>query len=142
MMPPPFENSDFKEIVMDLAFKVNLTGTIGLDLFLPGSEELQLIDNNIKLALYRIIQEQVSNILKYAKAKNVSIILGVTESHYTLMIEDDGVGFDPAKRSNGIGLKNIESRCGLFNGTMELITAPGEGCVIKIQVPAKNTVYV
>ncbi|HEU4634307.1 MAG TPA: PAS domain-containing protein, partial [Flavisolibacter sp.] len=142
MMPPPFENSDFKDIVMDLAFKVNLTGTIELDLFLPDPEELQLIDNNIKLALYRIIQEQVSNILKYSKAKNVSIILGITDANYTLLIEDDGVGFDPEKRSSGIGLKNIESRCGLFNGTMELITAPREGCVIKIQIPARKTAYV
>ena len=141
MMPPPFENSDFKDIVMDLVFKVNLTGTIELDLFLPTSEELQLIDNSVKLALYRIIQEQVSNILKYSKATHVSIILGVNESYYTLLIEDNGVGFDPEKRSNGIGLKNIESRCGLFNGTMDLITSPGEGCVIKIQIPAKNTVY-
>jgi two-component system sensor histidine kinase UhpB len=91
--------------------------------------------------LYRIIQEQVSNILKYSKATHVSIILGVNESYYTLLIEDNGVGFDPEKRSNGIGLKNIESRCGLFNGTMDLITSPGEGCVIKIQIPAKNTVY-
>jgi two-component system sensor histidine kinase UhpB len=98
LMPPPFESTDFKDIVMDLAFKVNLTGTIELDLFLPSSEELQLIDNNVKLALYRIIQEQVSNILKYSKASNVSIILGISESYYTLMIEDDGVGFDPGKR--------------------------------------------
>lgn len=142
LMPPPFESTDFKDIVMDLAFKVNLTGTIELDLFLPSSEELQLIDNNVKLALYRIIQEQVSNILKYSKASNVSIILGISESYYTLMIEDDGVGFDPGKRSGGIGLRNIESRCGLFNGTMDLITSPGEGCVIKIQIPAKITVYV
>jgi len=142
MMPPPFQNSAFKDIVMDLVFKVNLTGAIALDLFLPSSDELELIDENVKLVLYRIIQEQVSNILKHSKAKNVSIILGINESNYTLLIEDDGVGFDPEKKSNGIGLKNIESRCSLFNGTMNLITSPGEGCIIKIQIPVKNTVYV
>lgn len=142
VMPPPFENTNFKDIVTDLAFKVNLTGTIALELFLPTTEELELIDNNIKLALYRIIQEQVSNIMKHSKAKNVSIILGINESCYTLMIEDDGIGFDAEKRSTGIGLNNIESRCALFGGAMNLITSPGEGCVIKVQIPVKNTVYV
>lgn len=142
VMPPPFENSNFGDIVTDLAFKVNLTGAIELDLFLPTPEELELIDNNVKLALYRIIQEQVSNILKHSKAKNVSIILGIHESNYTLMIEDDGVGFDSGQTSAGIGLKNIESRCRLFDGTMNVITSPGEGCIVKIQIPVKNTVYV
>jgi two-component system sensor histidine kinase UhpB len=142
MMPPPFENSDFKDIVMDLAFKVNLTGTIELDLFLPTSEELESIDNNLKLTLYRIIQEQVSNILKHSKAKNVSIILGINGAFYTLLIEDDGIGFDPRKKSNGIGLKNIESRCALFGGTMNVTTSPGNGCIIKIQIPVKNTVHI
>jgi two-component system sensor histidine kinase UhpB len=138
MMPPPFENNEFENILSDFAYNINLTGRINLDLSLPPSEKLQTISNKIKLCLYRIIQEQVSNILKYAKAENVSVTIEIGEVLCSLSIEDDGIGFDTSKRTNGIGLKNIESRCSLFNGTMDLITAPGEGCRLKIQLPVDN----
>lgn len=140
MMPPPLENNEFENILSDLAQNINLTGKLNLELLLPPSKELQKISNNIKLCFYRIIQEQVSNILKYAKAKNVSILIEAKEMHCCLSIEDDGIGFDPQKRSKGIGLKNIESRCNLFNGTMDLMTAPGKGCRLKIQLPAHSGV--
>jgi two-component system sensor histidine kinase UhpB len=142
MMPPPFENNEFENILTDLAYKINLTGKVNLRLELPASDKLQKINNKIKLCMYRIIQEQVNNILKYAKAKNVSIAIDVHELLCSLSIEDDGIGFDPDANTKGIGLKNIESRCSMFNGTMDLITAPGSGCRIKIQIPNSNTTYV
>lgn len=141
MMPPPFEKNEFENILADLVYNINLTGKINVCLSLPVAEKLHKISNKMKLCFYRIIQEQLSNILKYAKAKNVSVIIEIGEMLYYLSIEDDGVGFDPAKRSKGIGLTNIESRCSLFNGTMELITAPGKGCRIKVQLPVSNAIY-
>ncbi|MGN6399651.1 MAG: hybrid sensor histidine kinase/response regulator [Flavisolibacter sp.] len=135
MMPPPFENNEFENVLRDLVHNINFTGKINLELSLPPAEEVQKIPNNIKLCLYRIIQEQVSNILKYAKAKNASVWIKAGDMGYSLSIEDDGVGFDPGNKSKGIGLKNMESRCHLFNGTMELITAPGKGCRIKVTLP-------
>ena len=98
------------------------------------------MDSGIKLAFYRIIQEQVSNILKYAKAKNVWIAIQMNESHFLLAIQDDGIGFDTRTRPKGIGLKNMESRIRLFNGVMSILTSPGEGCIIRIQVPAQKAI--
>lgn len=141
MMPPPFENNEFEHILHDLAHNINLTGKINLELSLPGSDQLRKIDNNMKLCFYRIIQEQVSNILKYAKAKNVSVAIEMEESMYSLSVEDDGVGFDPEEATVGIGLKNIESRCSLFNGTMDLKTAPGAGCRLRVKLPTVREVY-
>jgi two-component system, NarL family, sensor histidine kinase UhpB len=141
MMPPPFENNEFENILSDLAHNLNLTGKIRVELFLPASDELQKISNKVKLCLYRMIQEQVSNILKYAKAKNVTITIDASEILCSLSIRDDGIGFNPDKKTKGIGLKNIESRCSLFDGSMDLITSPGEGCQLKIQLPLSNRVY-
>jgi signal transduction histidine kinase len=76
--------------------------------------------------------------LKYADAGNVSVTIEIGEVLCSLSIEDDGIGFDTSKRTNGIGLKNIESRCSLFNGTMDIVTAPGKGCTLKIQLPVDN----
>jgi two-component system sensor histidine kinase UhpB len=142
MMPPPFEHNEFENILADLAYKINLSGRIDLQISVPERQSLNTINNQIKLVLYRIIQEQVSNILKHAHAKNVFVDIGVNNSGFTLTIQDDGIGFNTEKVPKGIGLKNIESRCSLFGGTMDLHTSPGKGCLLKISIPAKNAVYV
>lgn len=142
MMPPAFERSDFENILFDLAYKINLTGRVKLKLSLPSKEELSAMDNAIKLAFYRMIQEQISNVLKYSRAKNAFIVIDVEDGFYYLTIEDDGVGFNTEKRSQGIGLKNIESRCRLLGGTMQLVSSPGNGCMVRIELPAKKTAYV
>jgi two-component system sensor histidine kinase UhpB len=141
MMPPAFEKTQFETILKDLAYDINLIGQLNLELILPPSELLQTIDNRIKLAFYRIIQEQVSNILKYAQAKNVSIVIQKTEAFFKLIIQDDGIGFDPTAIPKGIGLKNMESRIHLFEGTMSILTSPGEGCLIKIQIPVNQPLF-
>jgi two-component system sensor histidine kinase UhpB len=52
------------------------------------------------------------------------------------------MGFNPQKNAAGIGLKNMESRCSLLGGSMNLLSSPGEGCLLKITIPANNAVYV
>lgn len=142
MMPPAFEKNDFENILFDLAYKINLTGRVDLKLSLPEKKHLATISNHIKLAFYRIIQEQMSNILKYSRAKNAFIVINTNAAFHELTIEDDGIGFSPEKRYAGIGLKNIESRCSLLGGIMNLVSSPGNGCMIRIELPANNTVYV
>jgi signal transduction histidine kinase len=113
-----------------------------LVLSLPPAEKLEQLSSELKLCLYRIIQEQVSNVLKYAKAKRADIIIDMDEEACRLIIKDDGIGFDTTKKSKGIGLKNIESRCGIFNGTMIVQAAQGQGCRIKIRIPVSDAAYI
>jgi two-component system sensor histidine kinase UhpB len=140
MMPPALEDTDFEQILCELAHDINLAGVTNLKLSLPPLGELQQMSDQIKLCFYRIIQEQVSNILKYAKASNVIIRIETGEDSFSLRIEDDGCGFDPESQPKGIGLKNIASRCQLLGGTMELETAPGAGCCILVKVPVHGEV--
>lgn len=88
-----------------------------------------------KLTLYRIAQEQCSNIIKYAKAKQVSIFVGIADDRIKMKIEDDGKGMDMSKKANGIGLRNINSRLSIYNGHSEIITAPGEGFTLIVHLP-------
>ena len=90
---------------------------------------------NKKLALYRIIQEQLNNIIKHAKASRVSVILRQTASNVLLQIKDDGAVFDMKKVKRGMGITNIHNRAELFGGTMLLASAPGEGCQIDVCLP-------
>lgn len=97
-----------------------------------------LLSEKIKLAIYRIIQEQFSNINKYAQAKMVSVTLLVQNGQLTLTIRDDGIGFDPSKNSNGVGLTNIKTRTLLHNGKVRILSAPGKGCTLEVRFPIRK----
>ncbi|MGV3658157.1 MAG: PAS domain S-box protein [Chitinophagaceae bacterium] len=97
------------------------------------------IDLDIKLAIYRIIQEQVNNIIKHSGAKEVTIILEQNSKELVLEITDDGTGFDPAESRKGIGFNNIESRVKMFDGQVAFISAPGRGCRLRASVPGSKS---
>jgi two-component system sensor histidine kinase UhpB len=85
------------------------------------------ISEKLKLAIYRIVQEQFTNIFKHAHAKNISLKLYHENGKLQLRIKDDGVGFNATSVSRGVGLMNIQTRASLFHGTAEIISAPGQG---------------
>jgi two-component system sensor histidine kinase UhpB len=85
--------------------------------------------------MYRIVQEQLNNILKHSNATEALIELKTMRNRLQLNIIDNGVGFDTRKKNRGIGLNNIISRVEMQNGKMEIISAPGKGCTLKIEIP-------
>jgi signal transduction histidine kinase len=87
-----------------------------------------VLSSTQKLMIYRITQEQLNNILKHSKAEHVDIELVQNNGDVHLVIEDDGIGFNPEKTTGGLGLKNIRHRLELFNGKMRIESAPQEGC--------------
>ena len=86
----------------------------------------------LKLSIYRIIQEQMNNILKHAKATTVEMYLENDVDKVMLLIKDNGIGMDLSKTSNGIGLLNIRTRASLFNGKVQFKSAPNEGVELKV----------
>ncbi len=95
------------------------------------------LDKEQKLAVYRIVQEQCTNIVKYAKASTVDFSLLTTGQLFAMQIGDDGVGMDASGISEGIGLKNIISRLSVFGGNLKIDTRPGEGFRLCIEIPVK-----
>lgn len=86
--------------------------------------------------IYRVVQEQVNNIVKYAEARSVEIKLDNTSSNQVLItVRDDGKGFDPEKVKTGIGLRNIQSRLQVYNGQMVIHSSPGNGCLLEASFP-------
>jgi signal transduction histidine kinase len=86
----------------------------------------------LKLVIYRIIQEQLNNILKHAGACGVEIELEEQANTLIVNITDNGKGFNSSEKNNGIGLKNIRSRAAVYNGTVEIESSPDNGCEMKI----------
>ncbi|MEP6948156.1 MAG: PAS domain S-box protein [Ginsengibacter sp.] len=86
----------------------------------------------LRLVIYRIIQEQVSNILKHAEASEIEIELKKEVNDLMLIIKDNGKGFDTSAKRKGIGLKNIKHRAEIYDGVIEIRCPPGNGCQMKI----------
>jgi signal transduction histidine kinase len=89
-------------------------------------------------AMYRVAQESLSNISKYAQAQNVSVQLFAAAEEVTLEISDDGVGFDPRmlQATPGFGLRGLIERARGFGGWAEISSAPGRGTTVMFSVPA------
>jgi PAS domain S-box-containing protein len=101
----------------------------------PGFDESKM-DYGLKLTIYRIVQEQMNNILKYAEATKIAIVIKAQGKKLTLTITDNGKGFDLRSKRKGIGINNIINRADVFNGRVDIKTAPGKGCVLKVEFDA------
>jgi signal transduction histidine kinase len=93
------------------------------------------ISNANKINLYRIIQESLQNINKYANAKAIKVEFKKEIDYLFLQISDDGIGFNVNKAKKGIGLQNMLSRINECNGTFEIRSKKGEGTIITVTVP-------
>jgi len=89
----------------------------------------EILSRDLQLTLFRIIQEQLNNIIKHADAKSTAIVLQQSaDPHYTeLRIHGNGKGFDPNRKRDGVGLRNIKSRAELFDGKVTLVSQANEG---------------
>lgn len=98
------------------------------------------LPREISLCVYRIAQESLRNIRKYARAKEVSVQLYGEDGHVSLRVEDTGVGFDvdKARRRGGLGLISMEERIRLVNGKLDIRSKPGVGTTVEVSVPLKK----
>jgi PAS domain S-box-containing protein len=124
---------DLPEKIHQLVSSMNTGGR--LQVGVETEEFLTLEDEELELAIYRIVQEQLNNILKHSEASRVLIRLKHTENGLLLSIHDNGIGFDPAERAPGIGLENIRRRAATMGGELRILSAPGKGCELLLQVP-------
>jgi len=105
-----------------------------IDLDLQNISEEQIEDRR-KLTLFRIVQEQLNNIVKHAEATRVLIRLSGEQDQIVLTVADNGVGFDVSRHRKGVGITNIISRAELFAGKVEIQSSPGEGCMLTVSLP-------
>ncbi len=127
LLPPTLEDFGILEALEELCEGIRKTGSVKIDLRYNLSRT-ELGNVTTELNLFRIVQELCSNTLKYAEAGRIGIRLTRTPEGKSLHYEDDGRGFDPqALLNRGLGMKNLESRARIINGTWTIRTAPGEG---------------
>ncbi|HUQ67546.1 MAG TPA: PAS domain S-box protein [Flavitalea sp.] len=134
LVPPSLGDIGIKEAIAEMISNLNVSQKIDIRLRTSGFNKVT-IPGNIQLMIFRIVQEQVSNIIKHSKATEAEIKLAVAKNELTVTITDNGTGFEPKKRMRGIGLMNITSRAEVHNGKMDISSSPGNGCTLKISIP-------
>ena len=92
------------------------------------------IPHDIAIAVYRIAQEWLTNVVKHSGASEVSVSLKHEAGKIGLMLSDNGVGFDTQNVVKGLGLQGIEERARMIGGSLDIVSNPGSGAALKLLV--------
>jgi two-component system sensor histidine kinase UhpB len=138
LLPPSLEEFGLTQALEELTGGIAQTEVFSIEKTWSEFNE-KLLKREQKLTIYRIVQEQLNNIMKHAGAKKVMIALchGENSNNVKLVIKDDGKGFNTAQTRTGVGLRNITSRAELFGGSVKIQSTPGNGCELEVLFPIK-----
>ncbi|NBL64936.1 tetratricopeptide repeat protein [Flavobacterium sp. NST-5] len=128
-------NNNFVGIVNNLIDQQENISEAHLDFTFDPEIPWDKVHNNIKINLYRILQESLQNINKYANANNIIVDLKNHDNMILLTVSDDGKGFSPEKKSKGIGLQNMISRAESCGGNIHIESSPKKGTTILLTIP-------
>lgn len=134
LMPGSLVKLGLPDALHQLAEAVNTSGSTAMEVHVHGFRER--LPRDVESGLYRITQEAVNNALRHAGASRITVEASVEDGdRVSLVITDDGRGFDPALATNGHGQGNMRTRATLMHGTASLSSAPGKGTTWAIDVP-------
>ncbi|MBP0905087.1 histidine kinase [Mariniflexile gromovii] len=131
------------EVVLNIGFEKSITNELNrLKKMKFTSAELKIIGNKVdfkdrkhEIIIFRILQEFLSNSVKYSEAKNLNVILDYQPNYLIITATDDGKGFDINEIEKGSGLINMKSRASLINAHLELTSQPNEGVKLMLNYP-------
>ncbi|MGZ5245930.1 MAG: response regulator [Flavitalea sp.] len=132
LIPPSFVQDEFL-MALNNIIDITMTGTsLKIE---RNFRDLKVanLSNKLRLTIYRIIQEQFNNILKYSNASFVSVNLIQEGKMVLLAIRDNGNGCDPSAKTTGVGLMNIRTRASFFNGDVRIVSSPGNGFELHVR---------
>lgn len=112
--------------------------------FHSGGLKRERLGHEIETTVYRIVQEALTNVLKHAEARRVSVIIERRREHVLVIVEDDGKGFDLESAAHswgagrGLGLLGMQERVALVGGSLNIESAPGGGTTVRIRIPVST----
>lgn len=133
LVVPQLKGNSLVGNIKQLIDDIQLSGS--LQIKFTHDHENDILSPGKKVTLFRILQEQMKNILKYSGAWQVEILLQCKDKSAELTVIDNGIGFDPQKTRKGVGLSSIYERTRFYNGKMDINSAPGKGCKLIVSIP-------
>lgn len=134
LMPPVFQYATIDEMLADYVAHLPLPEGLRAEYRSTEGGDWKLIPQQIGFEFYRIVQEVVSNTLKYASASLLQVELTWKDAVLSVSVCDNGKGFDPHKKRKGIGLETVRQRVQTIGAVMSLDAAPGKGMCLKVMV--------
>ncbi|QEE51107.1 sensor histidine kinase [Flavobacterium alkalisoli] len=130
-----FANEGLIPTIRKMAEKISIPGKLSIEIMAVGFNKR--LENTIEIAIFRMVQELSTNIIKHSQATEASIQLTNHDENINIIIEDNGVGFPPAKThtSDGMGLNTIRKKVEQLGGTFTIDSTPGKGTTIIIDLP-------
>lgn len=134
-LAPAFFDTNLKNAFESLLMSFNMEKKYETLLFFDKNLEKVVLNRDVQLNLYRIMQEQLKNIFKYANGSIIEIDILLHNEYLKVRIADNGVGFDMGEVKSGIGLANMKRRAELFSGRIHIDSSPGSGCEVIVTIP-------
>jgi signal transduction histidine kinase len=107
----------------------------GVDVDLQARGDLETLPDRYRTCVFRVIQEALTNCVRHSQAHSICVSVAGHHDRLAIAVRDDGVGFDPARRRSGLGLRGIEERVKELAGTMSISGKAGEGTTLDIRLP-------
>jgi PAS domain S-box-containing protein len=138
LAPAFFDNATLEDEFDTLLTNFNVENKYEITLSFENLPKNYIIERELQLNLYRILQEQLRNILKYADATRIEVEVAISKGTLQMKIADNGVGFDVESIKGGIGFTNMNRRAMLFSGDLTVDSTAGNGCRIFVNIPISN----
>lgn len=135
LVTPQLKEGKLTDTINTMISDLQLAGTLKIS-FTHDIDDT-LLSGSKRITLFRILQEQLKNIIKHSNATTTQISLQTINEAVVLTITDNGRGFDPHQTRQGIGLTNIHERTQFYNGTVDVASAVGKGCRLTVTIPVK-----
>jgi PAS domain S-box-containing protein len=136
LVTPQLKKETLAESIKAVITDIQMTGALKISLAHDIND--QLLSPGKKITLFRIIQEQLKNIIKHSQATTTQISIKTDDENVKLEIRDNGKGFDPQQTRQGIGLANIHERTQFYNGVANIDASAGKGCTLTVTIPIKE----
>ncbi len=140
LRPPALDRMGLVDVVKDMAREVGERAGFTVDVQDEGFS--RRVSPDIETTLYRCIQEALTNVIRHARARQVSIKLSRQTHQVAVSVQDDGIGFeqpgDDSDAINGVGLAGINERVALLEGTIHIETAPHRGVKLSVSIPLRE----
>ncbi|MGF6850117.1 NarL family two-component system sensor histidine kinase LiaS [Chitinophaga sp. W3I9] len=141
LIPQKFNNTGFTELIAGYLRQFDVPGNAKISFQAYPREEIDLIGTTLKVEIYKIMQELITNTQKHSQASKVEIQLTKIDGLLKLLFEDNGKGFPVETTKYGIGFQNIRERLKLFDGVLSIDSFPSKGTVIDIEISLKPEWY-
>ncbi|MES2373219.1 MAG: 7TM diverse intracellular signaling domain-containing protein [Bacteroidota bacterium] len=138
LSPVMLEQVGFKTSLEKVVAIFNASGKIQIELQVIGFEKYELGLNIYYTSLYSIIYELLNNIVKHSGAKHALLQVTEHENSFTLVVEDDGIGFNSTEATKNLGMTGIESKINYFQGAIALDRNESKGMIVTIEIPISN----